>query len=72
MKTNTILDEDLKFLDLNTTIKNNLKNNNIIKIRDLWQLKRKDLKNFGISDNDISHIIIKLQLNGLDLNKKIY
>ncbi len=72
MKTNTILDEDLKFLDLNTTIKNNLKNNNIIKIRDLWQLKRKDLKNFGISDNDISQIIIKLQLNGLDLNKKIY
>ena len=30
------------------------------------------LKNFGISDNDISQIIIKLQLNGLDLNKKIY
>ena len=47
-------------------------NNNVNLISDLWPLTRKDLKSFKISDKDIHSIIVKLQLNGLDLNKRKY
>ena len=43
-----------------------------IKIRDVWLLKRKDLKEKDFNDNEIKSIIIALELQGLDLNKKIY
>lgn len=39
---------------------------------DLWRLSRKDLKGLGLSDADIKHISIKLQLHSLDLNHKRY
>ena len=55
----TKLNEKLKSLDLNT-------------INDIWILKRKDLKEKGLTDSEIKSIIIALQLTGLDLNKKIY
>lgn len=67
-----MLDEDIKFLNLNQKLEIKLKNNNIVTIKDLWKLKRKDLKMLGFSDYEIKEIIIKLELNGLDLNKKIY
>ncbi len=41
-------------------------------INDLWLLKRKELKEKGLSDQEIKSIIIALQLIGLDLNKKVY
>lgn len=47
-------------------------NNDIITIDDLWSLKRKDLKDMNFSSEEIKHIIIKMQLNGIDLNKKKY
>ena len=46
--------------------------NNINFIKDLWILKRKNLKEIGLNDTQINSIIIKLQLHGLDINKKIY
>ena len=46
--------------------------NDIITINDLWCLKRKDLKDMNFSSEEINHIIIKMQLNGIDLNKKKY
>lgn len=41
-------------------------------IEEIWILKRKDLKDIGLTDKEIKSIVISLQLEGLDLNKKIY
>ena len=67
-----ILDKDLSYLKIDSKVIEVLNNNNINVINDLWALTRKDLKSYKISDRDIHNIIVKLQLNGLDLNKKIY
>lgn len=72
MKKQRILEKDIKDLELNNNIVNVLRENNINKIQDLWQLKRKDLKDLNLADTDINQITIKLQLYGLDLNRKIY
>lgn len=69
---NKCLDKNISYLSINNDIIEILNKNNLIRIRDVWVLKRKDLKNIGLSDHQISNIIIKLQLNGLDLNGKIY
>jgi DNA-directed RNA polymerase alpha subunit len=69
---NRILDKNIKILVLDEEILPVLKNNNIVNIRDLWVLNRKSLKNIKLNDKQINDIIIKLQLIGLDLNKKIY
>jgi DNA-directed RNA polymerase alpha subunit len=69
---NKILEKDLTYLKLDSKIIEVLNNNNINNINDLWGLTRKDLKNLKISDKDIHNIIVKLQLNGLDLNKRKY
>ena len=67
-----ILDKNIEELQLNNKILNKLKEHNILKIRDLWIMKRKELKQLGFSDNEISQIIIKLQLHAIDLNKRVY
>ena len=72
MKKQKVLEKDIKELGLNAKINNILKENNINTIEDLWKLKRKDLKNMKMPDSEITMIIIKLQLYGLDLNKKVY
>ena len=72
MKKKKILEKNIEELDLNEKVLNILKDNNINLVEELWVLKRKDLKDFGIKDSDITQITIKLQLYGLDLNKKIY
>jgi DNA-directed RNA polymerase alpha subunit len=69
---NKILDSEIEVLTLNDNVVKKLKNNNINYVKDLWSLSRKDLKNLNFSDRDIQGIIIKLQLKGLDLNKKKY
>ena len=69
---NKILDKDLTFLKLDSKVIETLNEHNINNINDLWCLNRKDLKGFKISDKDIHNIIVKLQLNGLDLNKRKY
>lgn len=59
-------------LGINNEIIAKLTIHNIITIKDLWQLKRNDLKKIGLTDNEIKHVIIKLQLHSIDLNKKTY
>ena len=67
---NKYLDEDISYLKLNNDINNIFKDNNILTIEDLWIKNRTYLKNLGLSDNEIKQIIIKLELIGLDLNKR--
>lgn len=70
--TNIYLNNYIQRLELSPIIINKLNNHKMIKIKDLWTLKRKNLKEFGLSDKEIKDIIIKLQLNSINLNKKIY
>ena len=67
-----ILDKDLSYLKLDSKVIEVLNSNNVYLVSDLWPLTRKDLKSYKISDKDIHNIIVKLQLNGLDLNKRKY
>lgn len=67
-----LLSSDIEALNLGSKIEVKLANNNIIKVSDLWMINRKQLKSFDLSDSEINSIIIKLQLNGLDLSKRVY
>jgi DNA-directed RNA polymerase alpha subunit len=66
------LEDKIENLNLSKNINKILKENNIVYIKDLWNLTRKQLKAFKLKDNEIKDIIISLQLQGLDLNKRIY
>lgn len=66
------LELPIEKLDIKNNIISKLKLHNILSVKDIWYLKRKDLKNFDLNDSEINQIIIKLQLNGIDLNKKVY
>ena len=64
--------QKISSLNLDKNIEKKLVDNNINIIEDLWLKKRKELKENGFSDKEIKSIIISLQLQGLDLNKKKY
>ena len=64
--------DDLKTLELSSDICQMLRDQGLSTVGDVWILNRKKLKAMGFKDADIKIIIIKLQLLGLDLNKKIY
>lgn len=66
------LDKRIDILDLNKNVKEVLKSNNINTIKELWILNKNDLKDIGLSSTDINHIKVKLELIGIDLNKKVY
>ena len=66
------IEDKIDTLKLSKNINKILKENNIIYIKDLWILNRKKLKEIGLIDKEIKEVIISLQLQGLDLNKKIY
>ena len=66
------VNDNIDKLNLSSKITNKLKENNINIINDLWILKRKQLKELGFTDIEIKSNIISLQLQGIDLNKKIY
>ena len=66
------LDKKIDILELDKNIINLLINNGINNISDLYVLNRKKLKEFGLSDSNINKISIKLQLLGLDFNRKKY
>ena len=72
MKKKKILEKGIEELSLDTKALKLLKENDIITVEDLWTKKRKDLKELSFSDSEITNIAIKLQLYGLDLNKKVY
>ena len=67
-----LLNKNVDILMLSDNVINKLKLNNINKLEDIWLLDRNDLKKLDLSVEDIREIRVKLQLNGLDLNKKIY
>lgn len=69
---NKHLDLDVKTLELDHEVIDILNSNDINIISELWVCNRKKLKEIGVKDSDIKQIIIKLQLIGLDLNKKVY
>lgn len=69
---NQDVNESLKFLNIDNKIIEKLYDQKIYTINDLWILKRKELKESGFTDSEVNHIRIKLQLCGLDLNKKMY
>ncbi len=69
---NRHLEKDINALGLEKSILKILRDNNINYIKDVWILKRKDLKSIGLKDSDINTLVVKMQLFGLDINKKIY
>lgn len=71
-KNNEYIDKDISILGLDDNIACLLTKNEIRTVNDLWLKTKKDLKNYGLKDKDIKYVSIKLQLIGLDLNKKMY
>ena len=67
-----VLEKEIKTLGLSNSINKKLNDSNIILIKDLWVYNRQSLKKIGFTDREIQSIIIKLQLIGLDLNKRKY
>ena len=72
MKKQKVLEKNIEDLGLESKITTVLKANKVEKIEDIWTKKRKEVKEYGFSDSEIMQITIKLQLYGLDLNKKVY
>ena len=70
--TNIYAEKDIKILELESEIVKVLIENNVKTVGDVWVLNRKKLKAMGLKDSDIKQVIIKLQLLGLDLNKRMY
>ncbi len=66
------IEDKIDKMNISLKLINKLKEKNINNIEDVWILKRKQLKELGLTDKEIKSIIIALQLEGLDLNKKIY
>lgn len=66
------INDQIDSLEMSPKLKEKLKNKGLNVIKDIWVLKRKDLKEMGFVDSEIKSIIISLQLQGLDLNMKIY
>ncbi len=69
---NEYVESSIDILDLDNEIIKKLKDNNLNTVGLVWVQTRKSLKTIGLKDSEIKQIIIKLQLLGLDLNKKIY
>lgn len=57
-------------LNLPKTILDKLKANNIDSVQKIWVMSRKELKLLDFSYEEINIIAIKLQLKGMDLNKR--
>ena len=60
----------LKDLGFEKVILDKLGLNNIDSIEKLWEMNRKELKSMEFTYEEINKIAIKLQLRGLDLNRK--
>lgn len=69
---NNDLNISIDNLDLSSKISEKLKELQINKIESLWKCKKEYLKENKFTDSEIAQIKIKLQLYGIDLNKKIY
>ena len=61
---------NLDNLNLDKNILDKLEVNKINSIEELWELDRRKLKELNFNNEEINSIAIKLQLEGLDLNKR--
>lgn len=61
---------NLSNLNLPKTILDKLKANNIDSVQKIWVMSRKELRLLDFSYEEINIIAIKLQLKGMDLNKR--
>lgn len=66
------IEQQIDTLNLSSKIIEKLQDNEFNIIKDVWMSNRKKLKEIGFTDSEIKSIIIALQLEGLDLNKKKY
>lgn len=64
------LDKSISILRLSSEIEDLLKINNICTLYELINKNKNNLKKIGCTTDQINDIIIKLQLEGLDLNMK--
>lgn len=62
--------KNINELSLKKEIIYKLNEKEVFLIKDLCSLRRRVLKDYGFSNDEINDIIITLQLVGLDLNKK--
>ena len=62
--------KNINELSLKKEIIDKLNEKEVFLIKDLSSLRRRVLKEYGFSNDEINDIIITLQLVGLDLNKK--
>lgn len=67
---NKILNSNISDLSLDNDSLSKLNAANINKIYELCILDRKELKEYKLSVEQINNIIIRLQLLGLDINKR--
>ena len=67
-----ILTKNIDYLNLDNNIITKLNSNNVLTIDDLWKTNRHILKDYCLKPSEIKEVIIKLQLNGMDLNHKKY
>ena len=72
MRKISVLEKNISVLELSESITKKLNELDIVTVNDLWQCKLTFLKNNNFNNNEINQIRIKLQLNGIDLNKKVY
>ena len=72
MRKLSVLEKNISVLDIDDSIMKKVKELDINKVNDLWECKLVFLKNNNFNNNEINQIRIKLQLKGIDLNKKVY
>lgn len=65
-----ILKKEIKCIDIDNKIIDKLNKLDVSYVYELCMLNRKKLKGDGFTSKEINEIIVKLQLLGLDLNKK--
>lgn len=65
-----IIKNDLIYIDIDKNIINRLNKMGINTIEELCKTNRKTLNKYGFNTKQINHMIIKLQLVGLDLSRK--
>lgn len=66
------VEQQIDTLNLSSKLIQKLQDKEFNIIKDVWMVNRKKLKEIGFTDSEIKSIIIALQLEGLDLNKKKY
>ena len=72
MRNLSILEKKIDVLGLDDSVTKKIKDIDIKLVKDLWQCKLVFLKNNNFTSKEINQIRIKLQLKGIDLNKKVY